>query len=74
MGIKLYPEHVGVFTTVMKQQFVAFGVNAQGISTNITEQVGWEGATGRTIRKSEDLSEIRKDVSVDKGQTCVICG
>jgi hypothetical protein len=35
---------------------------------------GWEGATGRTIRESEDLSEIKKDVSEDKGQTCVICG
>jgi len=44
VSIKLYPEHVGVFTTVMKQQFVAFGVNAQGVSTNITEQVGWESS------------------------------
>jgi len=35
---------------------------------------GWEGATGRTIRESEDLSETKKDVSEDKGQTCVICG
>ena len=42
--IRLYPEHVGVFTTVMKQQFVAFGINADGVSTNITEQVGWESS------------------------------
>jgi hypothetical protein len=42
--IVLFPEHVGVFTTVMKQQFVAFGVDANGVSTNITEQVDWESS------------------------------
>ncbi len=44
VSIKLYPEHVGVFTTVMKQQFVAFGVDAAGATTNITEQVSWESS------------------------------
>jgi hypothetical protein len=35
---------------------------------------GWEGATGRMIRKSEDLSERRAAVPVDKEQFQVICG
>jgi len=44
VSVKIYPEHVGVFTTVMKQQFVAFGVDAQGVTTNITEKVSWESS------------------------------
>jgi hypothetical protein len=37
-SIKIYPEHVGVFTTVGEQQFVAYGLPGD---VNITEQVGW---------------------------------
>lgn len=44
VSVKLYPEHVGVFTTVMKQQFVAFGVDAAGLTTNITELVSWDSS------------------------------
>ena len=39
--LELYPEHVGVFTTVGTQQFVAFGIEANGNRTNITDKVDW---------------------------------
>lgn len=41
VSIQMYPEHVGVFTTVGTQQFVAFGLEANGNRTNITDQVDW---------------------------------
>ncbi len=54
VSIKLYPEHVGVFTSVMKQQFVAFGVTANGTSTNITELVGWESSDESVVTIDEN--------------------
>ena len=39
--IEIYPEHVGVFTSVGKQQFVAFGYTDNGNRTNITDEVDW---------------------------------
>ncbi len=42
--IKMYPEHVGVFTTVRKQQFVAFGYRANGSAVNITKLVDWKSS------------------------------
>ena len=46
--IELYPQHVGVFTTVGTQQFVAFGIAANGNRTNITTEVDW-------LSSNEDL-------------------
>ncbi len=47
--MKIFPEHVGVFTTDGKQQFVAFGYKADGSSTNITEQVDWESSNKNIV-------------------------
>lgn len=52
-SLKIYPEHVGVFTTVMKQQFVAFGVDATGKSINITDQVAWESSDEKIVTIDE---------------------
>ena len=41
VSIEIYPEHVGLFVDIGKQQFVAFGVTAAGARVNITEQVDW---------------------------------
>jgi len=37
-SIKIYPENVGVFTTVGEQQFVAYGLPGD---VNITDQADW---------------------------------
>jgi len=42
--IKIYPENVGVFTTVNKQQFVAVGIRADGSAVNITKKVNWKSS------------------------------
>jgi len=39
--IVIYPQHVGVFTTVNEQQFVAFGIKVGQVPVNITKMVGW---------------------------------
>jgi hypothetical protein len=51
--IKIFPEHVGVFTVDGKQQFVAFGYLANGASVNITQQVDWE-STNKNIFTIDD--------------------
>jgi hypothetical protein len=49
VSIKIFPEHVGVFTADGKQQFVAFGYLATGESVNITKQVDWESSNKSII-------------------------
>lgn len=72
VSIKLFPEHVGVFTTVMKQQFVAFGVDANGVSTNITEQVGWESSDQSIVTIDENgLATVVSDKTA--GQVKISC-
>lgn len=47
--IKIFPEHVGVFTTVRKQQFVAFGVTRAKKRINITNRVDWKSSNTRIV-------------------------
>lgn len=47
--IKMYPEHVGVFTTVRKQQFVAFGYKSDGSAVNITKWVDWKSSDNSIV-------------------------
>ena len=47
--IKIFPEHVGVFTTVRKQQFVAFGIKADGKAVNITKKVDWKSSNKNIV-------------------------
>lgn len=48
-SIKIYPENVGVFTNVRKQQFVAFGVYPNGSSENITTSVDWKSSNSGIV-------------------------
>ena len=62
--IELYPQHVGVFTTVGTQQFVAFGIAANGNRTNITSEVDW-------LSSNEDLVTFDENglATIMEGQT-----
>lgn len=51
--IKMYPEHVGVFTTVRKQQFVAFGYKSDGSAVNITKWVDWKSSDNSIVTIDE---------------------
>lgn len=53
VSIKIFPEHVGVFTTVGAQQFVAFGYDANGTETNITREVLWESSNEKIATINE---------------------
>ncbi len=44
VSVKVYPEHVGVFTKDGVQQFIAFGYTASGNRINITDKVDWESS------------------------------
>jgi hypothetical protein len=52
-SIKIFPEHVGVFTADGKQQFVAFGYDALGKATNITRLVSWESSDNQKVTINE---------------------
>jgi len=59
VGIKIYPENVGVFTVDGKQQFVAFGVYANGSQKNITQLVDWESSDQSIVKiNSKGLATI----------------
>lgn len=68
--IKIYPENVGVFTSVGDQQFVAFGIAANGSTTNITDRVSWESSDPSIVTIDENgLASL-----VDAGTRAVING
>lgn len=72
VGIKMYPEHVGVFTTVGTQQFVAFGIGADGGTTNITSEVSWESSDPAVV--SIDEAGLATIVSgTTSGQVKITC-
>jgi hypothetical protein len=54
VSIKIFPEHVGVFTADGEQQFVAFGYDAAGKATNITKEVGWESSKENLVTINEN--------------------
>lgn len=72
VGLKIYPEDVGVFTEDGKQQFVAFGVNANGSTVNITSDVDWKSSNKSlvTINKT-GLASIAGGVT--SGQVKISC-
>lgn len=70
--IKMYPEHVGVFTTVRTQQFVAFGIGANGSSTNITDKVSWESSNPNIVTIDETgMATVRTGIS--SGRVKISC-
>ncbi|MDD3813783.1 MAG: hypothetical protein PHZ02_03975 [Desulfocapsaceae bacterium] len=72
VSIKVYPEHVGVFTTVGKQQFVAFGLDAQGHATNITRDVDWISSNTTLVQiNATGLATI--GTGITSGQVKITC-
>ena len=70
--IKVYPEHVGVFTSVGTQQFVAFGYDAEGKSTNITRDVNWISSQNSLISiNTTGLATI--NAGITSGQVKISC-
>lgn len=51
--IKVYPEHVGVFTVVGTQQFVAFGTRDDGSLVNITREVDWHSSNTNVVTMND---------------------
>ena len=70
--ITVYPEHIGIFTSVGVQQFVAFGYKNDGTRENITKKVDW-------ISSNENVIKIDKDglativTGITSGQVKVTC-
>jgi len=70
--IKIYPEHVGVFTSVGKQQFVAFGYTQSGNRTNITDQVDWISSNENLVTFGEKgMATVVEGVT--SGQVKITC-
>lgn len=70
--IKMYPEHVGVFTTVRTQQFVAFGIGADGKTTNITDKVSWVSSNPNIVTIDETgLATVKTGIA--SGRVKISC-
>jgi len=70
--LKIYPESVGVFTTVKTQQFVAFGINEDGSSVNITDKVSWKSSnTSIVIINETGLAQIQDGIT--NGKVTISC-
>jgi hypothetical protein len=70
--LKMYPEHVGVFTVDGQQQFIAFGIKSNGNRENITSQVSWESSDENIVTIDQDgLATIVG--SVTSGQVKISC-
>ena len=70
--LKIYPEHVGVFTSDGQQQFVAFGVRSDGSQVNITTDVDWISSDeNKVVIDKNGLAEIVG--SVTNGQVKITC-
>lgn len=75
VSLKMYPQHVGVFTVDGEQQFVAFGVKANGSTVNITSEVSWESSDERivTIDTNGLASIVGPYGAVTSGQVKITC-
>jgi hypothetical protein len=52
--LRIFPEHVGVFTVDGKQQFVAFGYLPNGLRKNVTKQVDWISSNPNIVTINEN--------------------
>ena len=72
VSLKIYPEHVGVFVTTGKQQFVAFGVTATGAQENITDKVEWVSSNESLVKiDTNGLATIQPLITA--GQVKITC-
>lgn len=70
--IKVYPEHIGIFTSVGVQQFVAFGYKNDGTRENITRKVDWISSNKNVI--SIDKNGLATIVTgITSGQVKITC-
>jgi len=63
--IKIFPENVGLFTSVMKQQFMAFGFLPDGRTVNITDKVEWISSDEDIVTIDESGLAVLSDTGVD---------
>lgn len=72
VSIKIYPEHVGVFTSVGEQQFITLGTMADGTVINLTQQCDWFVGRGKdsiaTINAG--LVKLHKNQGRTKVEAC----
>lgn len=72
VGVKVYPEHVGVFTKDGVQQFIAFGYTASGNRINITNKVDWESSNTDIVTIADNgVATIAPGVT--SGQVKISC-
>ena len=72
VAIKIYPEHVGVFTTVNKQQFVAYGVTENFAHVNITRRVDWKSSNASLVT-IDDIGMASVVAGKTAGQVKITC-
>lgn len=74
-AIEIFPKKVGVFTTVMRQQFVAFAVQANGSKLNITTQINWQSSDPSLVTvDANGLATVVPGVSSGKVNITTPCG
>ncbi len=70
VSIKVTPEHVGVFTSVGKQQFTATGVFSDGSEQDYTTKVSWSlsgsAFSGQTLKPSSIATINQKGLATIK--------
>lgn len=72
VSLEMHPQHVGVFTTDGRQQFVAYGVSANGSKTNITKQVSWKSSNSNLVSIDDNgLATIHSGII--SGQVVISC-
>ncbi len=70
--IKIFPENIGVFTSVGTQQFVAFGYPSSGSPVNITDKVEWQSSNTSLVTIDQNgLATVASGITY--GQVRVTC-
>ncbi len=72
VSLDVFPKQTGVFTSVGKQQFIVFGVRADGIRENITRKVDWHSSNESLVNISES-GMATVVASVTSGRVQVSC-
>ncbi len=71
-SIKIYPEHVGVFTTVGKQQFITLGTKPDGSIVNVTNRATCTSSNGSVVTiNANGLATVKSGVT--SGQVAITC-
>lgn len=71
-SIRMFPKHIGIFTSVGTQQFVAYGIKAGQSPVNITKNVSWISSDNNKVTIDENGLATVVD-GVTSGQVKVTC-